>query len=100
MYDLRLPAGFEPRNSDAEVEKFYCWPMDKVCTVRRGNSSVCPKQQCLVYFCTKLSRQQDTAQLSVCVDLCFLVLFFICYTVFEMKSRIVLTCLLLKSYSG
>lgn len=29
-YDLELPAGFEPRNEDGEVEAFYLWPIARV----------------------------------------------------------------------
>ena len=34
-FDLELPADFEPRNTDGEVDAFYRWPMDKVITVLR-----------------------------------------------------------------
>lgn len=34
-YDLELPAGFEPRCTDGEVEAFYLWPVEQVlATVR------------------------------------------------------------------
>jgi hypothetical protein len=29
-YDLELPAGFEPRCTDGEVEDFYLWPVEQV----------------------------------------------------------------------
>jgi hypothetical protein len=29
-YDLELPDGFEPRNTDGEVEAFHLWPVDRV----------------------------------------------------------------------
>lgn len=29
-YDLELPADFEPRNTDGEIEEFYLWPMERV----------------------------------------------------------------------
>ncbi len=29
-YDLELPAGFIPRNTDGEVDEFYLWPVDQV----------------------------------------------------------------------
>lgn len=32
-YDLELPADFEPRNEDGEVEAFYLWPIEKVVEV-------------------------------------------------------------------
>ena len=30
VYDLKLPADFQPRISDGEVEEFFCWPIEKV----------------------------------------------------------------------
>lgn len=36
-YDLELPADFQPRNTDGEVEEFYLWSMDQVMdTVRES----------------------------------------------------------------
>jgi hypothetical protein len=29
-YDLELPDGFEPKNTDGEVEAFHLWPMERV----------------------------------------------------------------------
>ena len=29
-YDLELPAGFVPQNTDGEFEEFYLWPVEKV----------------------------------------------------------------------
>ena len=29
-YDLELPAGFEPRCNDGEVESFHLWPVERV----------------------------------------------------------------------
>ena len=29
-FDLALPASFEPRNEDGEVEAFYLWPVEQV----------------------------------------------------------------------
>ncbi len=30
LYDLELPAGFVPRNTDGEVEEFFRWPLARV----------------------------------------------------------------------
>ncbi|WP_020590943.1 NUDIX hydrolase [Kiloniella laminariae] len=30
VYDLYLPEGFMPRNTDGEVEEFYLWPLEQV----------------------------------------------------------------------
>jgi 8-oxo-dGTP pyrophosphatase MutT (NUDIX family) len=35
VYDLVLPAGFEPRNQDAEVAEFHCLPFDEVLRLLR-----------------------------------------------------------------
>ncbi len=33
VYDLEVPAGFTPRNTDGEVEEFFLWPVGKVMQV-------------------------------------------------------------------
>ena len=33
VYDLELPATFEPTNTDGEVEEFHLWPIEKVMDV-------------------------------------------------------------------
>ena len=39
VYDLELPAGFRPRNTDGEVADFHLWPMQRVLeTVRDGDA--------------------------------------------------------------
>tara|TARA_Y100000815_G_scaffold252882_1_gene257626 strand:- start:351 stop:998 length:648 start_codon:yes stop_codon:yes gene_type:complete len=38
-YDLELPAGFEPCNSDGEVESFELWPVDEVMDVVESSDS-------------------------------------------------------------
>ncbi len=30
VFDLELPAGFDPRNTDGEIEAFYLWPIEQV----------------------------------------------------------------------
>lgn len=30
VYDLELPAGFQPRNTDGEVDQFHLWPVERV----------------------------------------------------------------------
>ncbi len=32
-YDLELPEGFVPRNTDGEIDEFYLWPIDKVAKI-------------------------------------------------------------------
>lgn len=34
-YDLELPADFEPRNTDGEVESFHLWPIEEVAEIVR-----------------------------------------------------------------
>jgi 8-oxo-dGTP pyrophosphatase MutT (NUDIX family) len=34
-YDLELPAGFTPENTDGELEDFYLWPVERVMDVTR-----------------------------------------------------------------
>lgn len=35
-YDLELPADFEPRNTDGEVESFHLWPVERVAEIVRN----------------------------------------------------------------
>ncbi len=30
VYDLDMPSGFEPRNTDGEIDAFYLWPIERV----------------------------------------------------------------------
>jgi hypothetical protein len=36
VYDLEMPEGMEPRNTDGEVEAFRLWPIDEVAEAVRG----------------------------------------------------------------
>ncbi|WP_207479867.1 DUF4743 domain-containing protein [Arenibaculum pallidiluteum] len=36
VYDLELPDGFTPRNTDGEVERFELWPLEEVARAVRG----------------------------------------------------------------
>ena len=38
-YDLELPAGFEPRNTDGEVSAFYLWPVERVLETVRDSDA-------------------------------------------------------------
>ncbi len=43
-YDLELPADFQPRCTDGEVERFYLWPVEEVMEIVRGSDEF--KQNC------------------------------------------------------
>lgn len=39
VYDLELPAEFEPENTDGEIDEFYLWTMDRVMeTIEEGDA--------------------------------------------------------------
>ncbi len=38
VYDLELPADFEPRNTDGEIDEFYLWSMDEAVATTRETS--------------------------------------------------------------
>ncbi len=53
-YDLELPAGFEPRNTDGEVAAFHLWPIDKVMEIVRETTEF--KFNCnlvIIDFCVR-----------------------------------------------
>ena len=37
VYDLELPADFEPRNTDGEIEEFHLWSLDEAMATTRDS---------------------------------------------------------------
>jgi isopentenyldiphosphate isomerase len=59
-YDLELPAGFIPRNTDGEVSAFYLWPVEKVLETVRDSDAF--KLNCNLVIIDFLARHGDLDQ--------------------------------------